>query len=165
MSELLLVTTIFIKNISWTTSKIFPARRFFKIKNRWRRFIVFIVNLEQVSDIVLVFLLLTWQGRLSEFPDLFGKVFLVALKFSYFNISKIPGEWELSHKIPYVGPRAGIPNQSLGTRPLYQGRDHMTQNIQVGLRTRDPLFYFTRNSSNHSVTYTQSYYDLSLVLK
>ena len=67
--------------------KFFPKRRFYKVNNTWRRSIVFIVNLEQISHIVLVSLLLTWKKRLSGFPDLFGKVFWIAFKFSYFDFS------------------------------------------------------------------------------
>ena len=72
----------------------------------------------------------------------------------------IPGEWDLWHKTPYVGSKTGITNYSSGTRntgSLYQDTGPMTQNIQVELRTGDHLYYFTRNNSNLSVTYTSLY--------
>ena len=65
----------------------FPTQCFFKVNNKWRRSIAFIVNFEQISHIVLVFLFLTSKGRLLGFPNLFGKVFLIIYKFCYFDFS------------------------------------------------------------------------------
>ena len=138
------------KNVSWTTSKIFPTRRFFKVNNKWRRSVVFIVKLEHISHIVLVFLLLTCKRKNYSAKYLWSLLNSPNLIFQKVS-SVIPGEWDLWHKIPYVGSRTEIPIYSSGTLDPY----NRTQNLWPKIfRTGDPSFYFTRNSSNLSVTYT-----------
>ena len=129
-----------------------------------------------INDVVLLSLLLTW----IRFHTLFwcfycwlrreriylAKYFwslLNSLKLTFQKVSAgIPGEWDLWHKTPYVGSRIEIPIYSSGTLDPHT----RTQNLWPKIfRTRDPSFYFTRNSSNLSVTYTPLYYALLLVLK
>ena len=137
----------------------FPTQCFFKVNNKWRRSIAFIVNFEQISHIVLVFLFLTSKGRLLGFPNLFGKSILITYKFCYFLFST-----SFCRDTRWVWP--------VTQEPLCRIQDQDPKLIKwdpgyytplPGLRTSDPLFCFTRYSSNHSVTYTPLYYDYYII--
>ena len=118
-----------------------------------------------INDVVLLSLLLNWnifhilfwcfycwlvRERIYSAKYLWSLLNSPNLIFQKVS-SVIPGEWDLWHKTPYVGSRTEIPIYSSGTLDPY----NRTQNLWPEIfRTGDPSFYFTRNSSNLSVTYT-----------
>ena len=129
-----------------------------------------------MNDVVLLSLLLTWNrfhillwcfycwlGRERIFSAKYFWSFSNSPNLIFQKVSAgIPGEWDLWHKILYVGSRTEIPIYSSGILNPYT----RTQNLWPKIfRTGDSSFYFTKNSSNLSVTYTPLYYALLLVLK